>query len=82
MASRELTFEQNNDILWINFKSKVTPLLDQMVSNGGIGGYELKRIATTRKATLKARIKVFATEAVENFDLLLDISDNVLTVAE
>ena len=82
VASRELTFEQNNDILWINFKSKVTPLLDQMVSNGGIGGYELKRIATTRKATLKARIKVFATEAVENFDLLLDISDNVLTVAE
>lgn len=82
VASRELTFEQNNDILWINFKSKMTPLLDQMVSNGGIAGYELKRIATVKKATLKARIKVFAIEAVENFDLLLDISDNVLTVAE
>ena len=82
VASRKLTFEQNNDILWINFKSELTPLLDQMVSNGGISGYELKRVPTNRKATLKAKIKVFATEAVENFDLLLDVSDNVLTVAE
>lgn len=82
VSSRELTFEQNNDILWINFKSKLVPLLNQMVSNGGISGYELKRVATVKKATLKARIKVYAIEAVENFDLLLDLSDNILTLAE
>ena len=82
VASRELTFEQNNDILWINFKSKINPLLDQMVANGGIAGYEWKRIPTVKKATLKAKLMVYAIEAVENFDLTLDISDNVLTVAE
>lgn len=82
VTSRELTFEQNSDILWINFKSKINPLLDQMVANGGIAGYEWKRIPTVKKATLKAKLMVYAIEAVENFDLTLDISDNVLTVAE
>jgi phage tail sheath protein FI len=28
VAAKTLTFEQNNDVLWINFKSKIIPTLD------------------------------------------------------
>ena len=42
-ASRDILFEQNTDITWINFKSKVTPLLDRMLGSHIIDDYSIVR---------------------------------------
>ena len=44
LACQTLMFEQNTDVLWINFLSLVTPLLDRMVSGNGISNYKIIRI--------------------------------------
>ena len=82
VASKRLMFEQNSDILWINFKSLITPLLDKMVSGEGITSYKIYKQATTTKATLKALIKIYPIEAVESFDLTVELSDMGSEVVE
>lgn len=81
-TAKGLTFEQNSDILWINFKSGITPTLDQMVSGNGLSGYEIKRVKTTKKATLKAVIRLYAVEAVEDFEVDIELADNNVTTTE
>jgi phage tail sheath protein FI len=75
VAAKMLTFEQNNDILWINFKSKIIPTLDQMVSGGGLSGYEIKKQKTDKKATIKAKIVLYAIEPVEDWDITIELAD-------
>lgn len=82
VASRGLTFEQNSDILWINFKSGITPLLDQMVSGNGIADYRLIKKKADKKATLKAIIRIVPIEAVEDFDLTIEMADSTESVTE
>lgn len=81
-AAKALTFEQNSDILWINFKSKVTPLLDQMITSNGLSRYDIKRKATSKRATLKAIIRLYAVEAVEDWDITLELADNSAVITE
>ena len=82
VASRGLTFEQNSDVLWINFKSGITPLLDQMVSGNGIADYRLIKKKADKKATLKAIIRIVPIEAVEDFDLTIEMADSTESVTE
>lgn len=82
VASKGLTFEQNNDLLWFNFRSLLTPTLDKMASGGGIQGYRIIKEATTARATLKARIRIVPIEGVEDFDLTVELSDSVDKVTE
>lgn len=82
VTSRGLTFEQNSDVLWINFKSGITPLLDQMVSGNGIADYRLIKKKADKKATLKAIIRIVPIEAVEDFDLTIEIADSTESVTE
>ena len=82
IAARQLTFEQNNEILWVNFKSKVTPLLDQMVSSGALSGYELVKKANKKKAELSAIIRLYAIEAIEDFELEVQLADQTSAVIE
>lgn len=76
-ACKGLTFEQNSDILWIKFKSLVTPLLDQMQTGDGISGYELKKKKTTKKATMVAVLRIYPIEAVEDFEITLELADEL-----
>ena len=76
-VSRKYTFEQNSDILWFNFKSDLTPILDKMQTGDGILGYTIERIKTNEKGKLKARIIIVPIEAVENFELIVNISDSI-----
>lgn len=76
VAAKSLTFEQNNDILWINFKSKIIPTLDQMVSGSGLSGYEIKKQKTTKKATIKAVVRLYAIEPVEDWDITIELADS------
>ena len=76
VAAKTLTFEQNSDILWINFKSKLIPVLDQMVSGSGLSGYEIIKQATKQKATIKALVRLYAIEAVEDWDITVELTDS------
>lgn len=81
VAAKTLTFEQNSDILWINFKSKIIPTLDQMVSGSGLSGYEIKKQKTTKKATVKAVIRLYAIEPVEDWDITIELADSSTEIA-
>lgn len=81
-AARKLTFDQNSDVLWMNFNAQMTPLLDRMVSGNGIRGYKVIKEKTNKKATLKARIRIIPIEAVENFELTIELADTLEVVGE
>ena len=63
-AAKSLTFEQNSDVLWINFKSKVVPTLEGMKSGNGLSDYKIERLTTNKRATVKAKITLYVVEAV------------------
>ena len=76
VAAKTLTFEQNSDILWIKFKNKVTPLLDTMINSNAISSYSLKRQKTDLKATVKAVVRLYAIEPVEDWDITIELADS------
>lgn len=75
-AARQLTFEQNSIILWVKFQSLIKPTLDRMVNGSGISGYELIRKVSKEKAKLTATIRIYAIEAVEDFDITIELADD------
>ena len=81
-AARRYTFEQNNNVLWANFKSMVVPLLDRMQSGNGINGYRIARLASDRRGLLKARITIIPIEAVEDFDIEITMENSIAEVTE
>ena len=76
-ASRKYTFEQNTETLWINFQSYITPLLDRMQSGNGILGYTFIKQKTNAKARLQAKLTLIPVEAVEDFDLYVELADDL-----
>ena len=81
-TANKYTFEQNSEVLWVNFKSQITPLLDQMQSGNGIEGYKLVKQATDKKARLRARVVIIPIEAVEDFELEVSLEDSLEVVEE
>ena len=77
IASRKYTFEPNSDVLWTNWKSMITPLLDKMQSGLGITGYKIIRKETDKKARLCAKIVIRPVEAVEDFDIDIELTDTL-----
>ena len=82
VAARKLTFDPNSDILWINFKSEVEPMLTKMLTGQGITKYKLTKVATTKKATVVAKIRIWPIEAVEDWDITIELADGTTTVSE
>lgn len=81
-AAKSLTFEQNSDVLWINFKSKVVPTLEGMKSGNGLSDYKIERLTTDKRATVKAKITLYVVEAVEDWDFTIEISDSTVLISE
>lgn len=84
-AARKYQFEQNTDVLWVNFTSEVNSLLEEMKSSYGIVGYRWRRDVANERAKIKATLKIVPIEAVEDFDLTIELSDsleNSVQVAE
>ena len=79
-AAKKLTFELNDNILWLNFKSEIEPTLDKMVSGNGLSGYKLIRKTSKKKATIEAVIKLYAIEAVESWDITIELSDSYVAI--
>ena len=76
-AARRFTFEPNSDTLWYNFVGAIKPLLEEMRTGQGIRGYKIEKVTTDQKAVLKAVIKIIPIEAVEDFDLTVELSDSI-----
>lgn len=81
MAAQSLMFEQNNDVLWINFKAMMTPLLDRMLSGNGVSSYKIIKVETDSQIKLAAQIKIWPIYAVEEFEIGIQITDEEVTVA-
>lgn len=81
-AAQELMFEQNSDVLWINFKSRITPLLDEMSTSAGISGYKIIKEETDSKTEVKALIKLYPVYAVETFDITIQLTNEEVSVEE
>ena len=81
-ASIRSTFEPNDDVTWINFKSMCSGLLDRMTSGRGLNWYRWRRVPTKKKATIEAILTISPIEAVENFDLTVMLTDQDVTVTE
>lgn len=79
-AAKKLTFELNSDVLWLNFKSEIEPTLDKMVSGNGLTNYKILRKASTKRATIEAVIRLYVVEAVEDWDITVELSDTTVTV--
>ena len=75
-------FEPDDDILWINYKSQITPLLDRMKGNRGLNDYTIRRVSSSEKATLKAVIRLYCIDPVENFDITLELTDGQVATSE
>lgn len=78
-------FEQNSDVLWINFKNRISPLLDILQSSNIISRYKIvKDVSNANKVKLKAIIKIYPIYAVEAFDINIQMLDdnNEVTVEE
>lgn len=81
-AARRWMFEQNTSILWINFKSTITPLLERMVHGYGLSRYEIRRGEKTAKHKLYAEIRIWPIYAVEYIDVTIQILDEETIVTE
>ena len=80
-TAKSLMFEQNSDVLWVNFKAGITPLLDQMLSGQGLSGYKIIKGVSKEKAKVVAQIKLYPLYAVEDFDITVVISDEEVSVS-
>ena len=80
-AARRYMFEQNSDILWINFKSFITPLLDKMKTSYGLSDYNIKKGAKSGKTKLYAEITLYPIYAVETIDVTISIQDEDVSVS-
>ena len=76
-ACRVMAFEQNNDVLWYNLKAQIQPTLDRMVTNEGIRAYKMVRVNTTEKAKVVGKIKIIPIEAVEDFEITIELVDSL-----
>ena len=79
-AASALLFEQDTLSLWVNFNAAVTPLLDKLISGGGIKNYNIVREPTTEKAKVVAKVIITPVYAVEDFDITVIMTDEDVTV--
>lgn len=76
-ASRHYQFEQNSDVLWVNFTSDVNPLLEELKQSYGIAGYRWFRQESTERAKISALLRVTFLESIEDFDLTIELRDSL-----
>lgn len=76
-----LLFEQNSDVLWLKFKSRISPLLDKMVAGNGIEQYGLFKVKTNDKSKLSIDVVIKPIYPVESVSITVVVTDDDVTVA-
>ena len=79
-AAQQYMFEQNTDILWVNFKNNMQGLLDQMVSSSAVKYYKILKVATSDRTKIAAKIQIVPIYAVETFEISIFMTDEEITV--
>lgn len=75
-ACQRCLFEQDTTVLWLNFQSMITPLLDRMVTGQGIKNYKIIKLPTTEKAKLVAQVILIPIYAIENIEVTVVLTDD------
>lgn len=73
-------FEQNSEVLKLNFKSAISPTLDKMVTGNGLNSWSIKYLETSDKVKLAAIVKVSPIYAVEDFEISVVINNDGVEV--
>jgi len=81
-SAMRTTFEPNDDLVWINFKSLCNSLLDTMKSGRGIKWYKWEKVKSDKYATITAKLWVTPIEAVESFDISVILTSEEVNVTE
>lgn len=82
-AAKRNTFEQDSEILWINFTQPIKALLEQMKTSYCISNYKIIRNNNiSENATLGCIIKIYPLYAIEDFDIDIELYDSEVTVSE
>lgn len=83
-AAKAAIFEPNDDILWLNFKSAITPLLDRMVAGRGLTNYKVIKNANVDPTKLDVTIRLYPIYAVESVDISIELynDETVVTTEE
>lgn len=81
-ASVRTTFEPNDDIVWLNFKTLTNTLLEKMKSGRGIQWYKWTKEKTSEKAVIKCNLEIKPIEAVESFDISITLTDEDISAEE
>ena len=81
-SALRMTFEPNDDIAWLNYKTLNNTLLDRMQSGRGIQWYRWAKLSTNEKATLKALLTIKPIEALEYFDITVNLTDSDVEITE
>lgn len=77
VSCRQITFDPNSDMLWVNFCNSIKPLLEKMKADQGIADYKISKVKTNRKAFLSVIIRIVPIEAVEDFDISIHLEDSL-----
>ena len=81
-AAKRNTFEQDSEILWINFTQPIKALLEQMKTSYCISNYKIIRKDVDENATLGCIIKIYPLYAIEDFDIDIELYDSEAIVSE
>lgn len=82
IAAMSCIFEQNTDVLWINFKSMIQPMLEQMRTGGGLKNYKIIKLPGSERETIRAKIVLVPVYAVERFVIDVFITDGEINLGE
>lgn len=81
-SSIKTTFESNNDITWMNYKTNISELIDKMVADGKLANYQITKITSDSGSEIKCKIKIVPNEPVEDFDVYVNITNGTTEVTE
>lgn len=70
-------FDPNSDTLWLNFSNRIKLTLERMQGLEGIKDFIIERRPTNLKAKMFAVIRIIPIEAVEDFEVVVRMEDNL-----
>lgn len=74
-TAKTLMFNQNDEVLWLDFLAGVTPFLEQLKAGSGIFDYKLIKVPTSERHRFRCEIRIYPISAVEWFDIAVVASD-------
>ena len=74
-ASVRYTYESNNEVTWLSYKSRITALLDQMVTAGVLQSYDVVKMPADTYNKIVCRITIYPNLPVENFDIYINLEN-------